>query len=119
MQAAKKFHNYSTEDFTGFWDKVAYTVKAGETIMLPGFLADHIAKHFVDREMMKENKVVALNSEFSRKPYLDKCFVGESIAVHNELEAEVKALNEVVEKPKNKGGRPKKTEETTEFSEVL
>jgi len=128
MQSAKKFYNFSTEDFTGYWDKVAYEVKSGQSMMLPGFLADHLAHHLVTREMFKEGKTTETNSVFARKQYLDKCYIGDAIEAKSELEAQVKALNEVVEEVepvepvepvKNKGGRPKKVTSDVKFSDVI
>lgn len=53
MNTAKRFTNFSNEDFTWAWGKEPYTVKANETILLPCYLADHLAKHLINRELGK------------------------------------------------------------------
>lgn len=122
MNEAKRFYNFTTEDFIGMWDSVEYPVLAGESMMLPGYLADHFAKHLVNREMQNEGKVSGMHDEFARKPYLDKCFVGETIVSESSVGAEIAALNAepvVIEESKvvvkKKAGRPKKTE----FDEII
>jgi hypothetical protein len=124
MAEVKNFLNYTEEDFIGKWDNVERLIKAGESINLPGFLADHYAKHLVDREMIKAGQDISLNIAEARKPFLDKCFIGEAISAPTELEAEIASLNqpvkeEVVEKV-IEDVKPVETEgQTTEFSEVI
>lgn len=117
MESVKKLFNFSTEDFTHEWDKVPYTVKAGESKIFPGFLADHLAKHLVTREMFREGKITESNDPNARQPFLDKCFTETEVVAENELEAQVKALNES-EVPVKKPGRPKK-DVSKEFEEIL
>ena len=128
MATVKNFKNYTTEDFVGMWDGVERLIKAGDSINLPGFLADHYAKHLVDREMFREGLDMSINIQEARKPFLDKCFIGEAISAPTELEAEIASLNqpvkeEVVEKvieDVNPVEEVKPEEgQTTEFSEVI
>jgi len=49
----KIFTNFSQEDFTFSWDSKLYTVKAGKSEPYPDFLAEHAAKHYTDRELIK------------------------------------------------------------------
>ena len=128
MAEIKNFKNFSNEDYIGMWDGVERLIKAGDSINLPGFLADHYAKHLVDREMFKEGLDMSINIEEARKPFLDKCFIGESITAPTELEAEIASLNqpvkeEVVEQiiaDVNPEVTPEAEEgQTTEFSEVI
>ena len=121
MNKAIKFKNFSDEDFTHKYDGVPYTIKAGETITLPGYLAEHFCHHLVNREMMKglsDSTMTSMLDENFRKPWVEKCLISEQ-EVANPMEAEIASLNAVEEaeapkvpelKPKNKGGRPKKTE---------
>lgn len=53
MQAIQ-FTNFSTEDFTWKFDGIAYTFKAGQTMFLEDFKANHFAKHLIDRELDKK-----------------------------------------------------------------
>lgn len=52
---AQQFHNFSTEDFTWKWDGIAYTFKAGQTMFIEDFKAEHFTRHLVDREMNRLN----------------------------------------------------------------
>lgn len=63
------FNNWSNEDFTATWGGVPQIIKAGQTIELPQYKAYHYTKHFVDREMMKDNKAVSMGSSDARKEY--------------------------------------------------
>lgn len=102
MSTTMYFYNYSNEDFTWSWDKVPYTVPAGEKMLFPDYLAKHMAKHFVNREMMKDSKQT---NHFSRQTYLDKCLF-DGAPVLDKVQAEVATLNE-----KKKPGRPPKVKE--------
>ena len=64
--------NWSKDDFTGHWAGQAFTIKAGESRQFPMYLAFHLTKHFVDREMIKEGKERLLAVEEARKDYEDK-----------------------------------------------
>ena len=95
MRTAKKFTNFTDQDFTFAWDSVEYSVKAHESMNLPDFLADHAAKHLVDREMMKDSRLVpALYSDISRAPFLAKCLDVMEEVSDNEVAAEVASLNQ-------------------------
>lgn len=53
---AVPFTNITSEDFTWSWDSKPYSIKAGETKYYPVFLAKHLAKHLIDREIIKKNE---------------------------------------------------------------
>lgn len=38
-------------DFTAYWDKEPYTVKQGKKVYMQDWLAEHIRKHLIDREL--------------------------------------------------------------------
>lgn len=50
------FTNFSTEDFTGFWNGKGRTFKPGQALYLPDYLARHFAKHLANRELLKLGK---------------------------------------------------------------
>jgi len=50
------FTNINDKDFVGQWDGVPYPIKAGETKQFPKFLAEHLAKHLVDRILIDKNE---------------------------------------------------------------
>lgn len=102
MSTTMYFFNNSQEDFTWAWDKVPYTVPSGEKMLFPEYLAKHMAKHFVDREMGKKD---IATDHFTRQQYLDKCLFQGAPVVENPVAVEVAVLNE-----KRKPGRPKKEE---------
>lgn len=66
------FNNWSEEDFTGYWNSKPQLIKAGETVELPKYLALHYCKHFVNREMDRDNKSSSWGIEEARKPYIVK-----------------------------------------------
>ena len=66
------FSNWSSEDFIGQWGGIEYPVKKGETKEFPMYLAYHLTKHFVDREMSKSGKSSLLGVDEARKEYEDK-----------------------------------------------
>lgn len=55
MQIAKKFRNFSKEDFSWKFNGDVFTFPAGQDIYLEGDKADHFAKHLIDRELNREN----------------------------------------------------------------
>lgn len=123
------FTNWSNRDFVYTWGGEGRTVKAGEVVELPEYLAYHATKHFVDREIIKDDKSNLLSIPELRKQYEEKTIVEivdgmESPVISSmkeririEVEKEMKAqaegaitntgdTNPVVEK--KSAGRPKK-----------
>jgi acyl CoA:acetate/3-ketoacid CoA transferase alpha subunit len=76
---AKKFTNFTDKDFTHSFDGVPYTFKAGETIMLEDFKADHFAKHLVDQQM-NDLRMVTSNV-VERTKLLARCFQDQDVPV--------------------------------------
>jgi hypothetical protein len=50
------FFNWSDEDFTWTWDKKPWDFAAGSKVYIQDYLANHFAKHLVDRELLKHGK---------------------------------------------------------------
>jgi len=46
--------NIDNEDFTGHLNKEPYEIKAGESRILPKFVAEHLAKHLVNKVLQKK-----------------------------------------------------------------
>lgn len=46
------FTNFSDEPITVYWDGKPKTFKAGQSIYMPDYLAQHFAKHLVNRELL-------------------------------------------------------------------
>lgn len=74
---AKQFHNFTGTDFTWKWDGIPYTFKAGQTMFLEDFKAEHFAKHLIDREL----NVMGLptNDMVTRKRLEGKCFPSDEV----------------------------------------
>lgn len=47
------FTNFTNEDFTGYWDGKAKLFKPGSSLYMPVALANHHAKHLVNRELLR------------------------------------------------------------------
>lgn len=63
MNTAKRFTNFSDEDFTGEWNSEKFLIKKGETLLLQDYLAEHFAKHLIDRELNKQKINTSLQVE--------------------------------------------------------
>ena len=104
---AKKFLNFTEEDFSWKFDGVEYVFPAGQEMYLEDDRADHFAKHLVDREMNRTN-VPTSNMEV-RANLTGQCFPPSEVI--SKLEA--LQVNE-----KSKRGRPKKVEPEFEDLDV-
>lgn len=47
------FTNFSDEVFTGYWDGKGKSFAAGQSMYMPDYLAQHFAKHLVNRELLR------------------------------------------------------------------
>lgn len=104
----KLFRNFSNEDFTWSWNGVPQTFKAGSEIYMDDSLAEHYAKHLVDREIQKEKLPDGTRKtvdDSSRPEFMAKALV--NAQPEPELE---KFPEEVQVANKNKRGRHKKEE---------
>lgn len=97
---AIQFTNFSNEDFTWKWDGVPYTFKAGQTIFLEDYKAEHFAQHLVDRELNKLN--IPTNDMVRRMELGAKCFPKvepvtplEALQINNKKKTVVKKEEEV------------------------
>lgn len=88
MQTAKKFKNFSVEDFAWKFDGVLYNFKAGQEIYLEADKADHFCKHLVDRELNRQNvekglhgtaKEVPTTNKADRQPLEALCFPSDEV----------------------------------------
>ena|SRR3990167_2620755 len=81
MAEAKKFKNWSNEEFRWKWDGVEHVFPAGMEIFLESPKAYHFAKHLVDRELNKMSKPT--NSPL-RDELLAKCFPSDEVISESE-----------------------------------
>jgi len=71
---SKLFTNFTGKDFTYPYNSKPYTVEAGKTKSYPVFLANHLAKHLIDREIISSGKEVLLNDSITRGELATKIF---------------------------------------------
>jgi hypothetical protein len=114
------FSNWSSEDFMGQWGGTEYLIEKGKTKEFPMYLAYHLTKHFVDREMSKSGKSSLLGVDEARKEYEDKTMAEIVAGVDSPALATLKEeiRKEVVEiETKKKGKKVVKEvkEEVAEF----
>lgn len=69
---AKRFKNFTSEDFTWKYDGIPFTFPAGQEMFLEDFKAEHFAKHLVDREMNRLNMIT--NNMAEREKLEAQCF---------------------------------------------
>jgi len=126
MEKAVLFTNYTNKDFTWTWGNVPYTFKAGQSVYMEDWKANHFAKHLIDRELQEQGRQV---DDSKRKELLAKCF-GEEIKVPEtkmndtllnenaelEFEEEIEEVKEEVAeiKEKKRPGRKAKIEDEDE-----
>jgi hypothetical protein len=132
-----KIFNIDVEDFTGYLNKEPYEIKKGEYRTLPKFVAEHLAKHLIDRILQKKGikdtlrdtplrrslfaqilpEITEVNPEVKKLDKADevnalKEMVEKQNALITSLGGKVKELEEEVKKPKAK---PKKVEPKVEI----
>ena len=50
------FTNFTSEEFTGWWDGKAKKFEPGQSLYMPDYLAQHYAKHLTNRELLRTDK---------------------------------------------------------------
>ena len=98
---AIQFFNFSDEDFTWKFDGIGYTFKAGQTMFLEDFKANHFAQHLVDRELDKLGQ--STGKSLMRDQLTAQCFPSDEVVTPleamqvNEKAKVKKVKKEVVE----------------------
>ena len=64
------FTNWTDQSFTWTWANVPYTFHVGQSVYIEDYLANHFAKHLVDRELFKQKKQT---NDQTRDELLKKC----------------------------------------------
>lgn len=73
------FINYTDEDFSHSWGGVNYNFKAGTSMYLEPYLAEHFAKHLTNREINRLNrgvppeKEIRIDNQQLRNTVLSRC----------------------------------------------
>jgi hypothetical protein len=72
------FYNFTSEDFTSeqgaMWNSREYLVKAGEIKFYPVFLANHLTKHLINRELIRTNEANMMDKK-SREELVKKILI--------------------------------------------
>jgi len=84
------FTNWTTEEFIGRWNKNDRKVKAGQSLLLPKYLARHYAHQLAMDEMNREE--ISLINRDKYEAYFNKAMSEEEKAENSE-DAEVERLN--------------------------
>lgn len=50
------FVNFTEETFTGYWDGKPKKFEPGQSVYMPDYLANHFAKHLVNRELLRKDR---------------------------------------------------------------
>lgn len=119
-------NNWTAEDFTGRWDNVDYLIPAGTTKEFPMYLAFHLTKHLVDREMNRDKKSSLAGIDEERKPYEDKTLAEITLdtdspalaALKEQIRAEVADQEAGSEKNAPKVTKSKTVKKATEFADI-
>lgn len=120
-QEVKLFTNFSEEEFIGVWNKKPYPFKPSASQPLPGYLAEHFAKHLIDREINKRiNKgektdsghELMTNNKVEREKYMNKCVTNLGDEVEDETEMEVNVLKHKFKKSSKKKDEKKEEPKT-------
>ena len=64
------FTNIDSQDYEGMWGGEKTIIKAGETKPFPRFLANHYAKHLIDKILLRGGG--DFSNELLRKPLADQ-----------------------------------------------
>lgn len=92
------FHNFSAEAFTGYWNGKPKTFKAGDSVYMPAYLAEHFAKHLTNRELIRLGKDAYTSPKNPGQvpqfmELFNKAFIiDEASEADNELEAEIASV---------------------------
>lgn len=105
---AKKFVNFTNEEFTWKFNGIPFTFKPNQEMYLEAEKAEHFAKHLVDKEMNRLN--IPTNMMAKRNELLEKCFPTDEVVTPLE------ALN-IEEGKKARTPKAKKAEEP-EFEDL-
>ena len=92
------FHNFSDKNFTFEYGRDSETIKAGETRQLVDSVAEHGAKHLIDRELIRASKVKQLNNEEARSEMWKKIFNTPTEVKEVKVEEKQESTPEVEEK---------------------
>ena len=84
------FYNWTEEDFTWSWDSVPFEFKAGDKLYVQDYLAEHFAKHLVDRELLKQG---LRTDHFSRQELINKCIVNRDAKEQSAVKVQQEILN--------------------------
>jgi len=59
-----QFHNFTKQEFVGYWDGRSRKFKAGEKKWMPEYLARHFAKHLVNKVLIEKGQETLTSPKF-------------------------------------------------------
>lgn len=94
------FINISNKPFTGYYDGKPHTFKAGQSLMMPDYLAKHFAKHLTNQILLERGKETATSPKFPDqvpdfKNLFDQIYIDNDAPEKTEAEAQIEAANNV------------------------
>lgn len=99
------FYNFTKEAFTGYWDGKPKTIKAGQKIYMPEYLARHFAKHLANKLLIEKGQDSYTSPKFPEQvpafmELFNKAFILEDDAEEqSQAELETDLANKSHEKP--------------------
>lgn len=91
MKKAMYFINYTERDFEWKFNNELYKFPAGCKMMLDADVAQHFAKHLVDREMTRDG--IDTDKEVERSQYLEKCLRSTDVEAESGNKLNVAMMN--------------------------
>lgn len=111
-----KFHNWTSEDFTGMWNSKPEYFKAGESKFMEEWRANHYATHLTNRELLRRGYENDTSPKFPDKnarfmEYFKKAY----IPVEGEAKSDEEVRNEAINRNLNEELKPEVKEDNTRF----
>lgn len=92
------FVNISKKDFVGYYDGKKTTFKAGQSIMMPDYLAAHFAKHLTNQILLEKGQETFTSPKFPEqvpqfKTIYDQIYIDNDGPEKSEIEVQIEAAN--------------------------
>ena len=93
------FHNFTDKPFTGMWDGESETFQPGEQKFMPAYLAEHYAKHLVNRVLLEKGDVGATSPKNPEQVpafynlFLKACIIQDNAPDQKQAQLETDLLN--------------------------
>lgn len=68
-----EFYNPTDTHFTGYWDGEAYEIKPKSSIYVPTFIANHLAKHLINKMLQEQYNALCKKHAISTDDTVKSC----------------------------------------------